>query len=45
MAENDSAVPLWWLVLFLLLVLGAGAAAVLAVGGSLVAGVALPSLV
>ena len=45
MAETDSGVPLWWLVLFLLLVLGAGAGAVLAVGGSLLAGVALPVVV
>jgi len=45
MAENDSGVPLWWLVLFLLLVLGAGAGTVLVVGGSLVAGVVLPVVV
>jgi len=37
MAETNSR-----LVLFLLLALGAGAAAVFAVGGSLLAGVALP---
>jgi hypothetical protein len=42
MAETNSRVPVWWLVLFLLLALGAGAAAVFAVGGSLLAGVALP---
>jgi len=42
MAETNSRVPFWWLVLFLLLALGAGAAAVLAVGGSLLAGLALP---
>lgn len=42
MSEQDAGVPVWWLVVFLLLVLGAGAATVLAVGGSLVGGVALP---
>jgi hypothetical protein len=42
MPETNSRVPFWWLVLFLLLALGAGAAAVLAVGGSLLAGVVLP---
>jgi hypothetical protein len=42
MADSTS-VPFWWIVLFLLLALGAGAATVLAVGGSLVATVtALP---
>ena len=35
MAESNS-VPLWWVVLFLLLALGLGAATILAVGGSLV---------
>lgn len=44
MAESDS-IPFWWIVLFLLLALGAGGAAVLAVGGSLVSGtIALPPL-
>ena len=42
MAENNTRVPFWWLVLFLLLALGAGAAAVFTVGGSLLAGAALP---
>jgi hypothetical protein len=42
MAEKDSSVPFWWLVLFLLLALGAGVATVLAVGGSLVAGAIVP---
>ena len=42
MAETDSRVPLWWLVLFVLLALGAGAAAIFAVGGSLLAGVVTP---
>ncbi|MFB6091424.1 MAG: hypothetical protein ABEK02_00260 [Haloquadratum sp.] len=44
MAEKDTRVPFWWLVLFLLLALGAGAAAVSVVGGSLVkaAGVLVP---
>lgn len=42
MAETNSRVPFWWLVLFLLLALGAGAAAVFTVGGSLLAGFALP---
>ena len=41
MAESDS-VPFWWLVLFLLLALGLGAATVLGVGGSLIAGVLAP---
>jgi hypothetical protein len=45
MAETDSRVPFWWLVVFLLLALGAGAAAIFAVGGSLIAGIALPVLV
>ena len=45
MAESES-VPFWWIVLFLLLALGAGGIAVLASGGSLVksAGVLLPLL-
>ena len=42
MAENNTRVPFWWLVLFLLLALGAGAAAVFTVGGSLLAGATLP---
>jgi hypothetical protein len=41
MADSD-AVPFWWLVLFLLLALGLGAATVLGVGGSLIAGVVVP---
>ena len=43
MAENDS-VPLWWVLVFLLAALGVGAAAVFAVGGSLVAGLLLPAV-
>jgi len=42
MAETNTRVPFWWLVLFLLLALGAGAVAIFTVGGSLIAGVALP---
>jgi hypothetical protein len=42
MAENDSRVPFWWLVLFLLLALGAGVVAVFAVGGELMGTVLLP---
>ncbi len=34
-AENGS-VPLWWILVFLLLALGAGAYAVTSIGGSLV---------
>ncbi|MFC7204780.1 hypothetical protein ACFQJC_14780 [Haloferax namakaokahaiae] len=44
MAESDS-IPFWWIVLFLLLALGAGGVTVLAVGGSLISGLAsLPLL-
>jgi hypothetical protein len=39
-AESD-AVPFWWVVVFIVLALGAGAATVLAVGGSLVANAAV----
>jgi predicted secreted protein len=35
MADSDS-VPLWWVVLFIVLALGAGVATVVAVGGSIV---------
>jgi predicted secreted protein len=42
MADSET-VPFWWLVLFLLLALGLGAATVLGVGGSLVAGVLAPA--
>jgi hypothetical protein len=48
MADADTesdGIPLWWVVLFIVLALGAGAATVIAVGGSLVASVALPPLV
>jgi hypothetical protein len=45
MAKNDSRVPFWWLVLFLLLALGAGVATVFAVGGSLIAGAVVPPLI
>jgi predicted secreted protein len=41
MADSD-AVPFWWLVLFVLLALGLGAAAVVGVGGSLIAGLLAP---
>ena len=40
--DVDSSIPLSWIVIFLLLVLGVGAGAVLAVGGDLVAGAVLP---
>ena len=40
MAEKDSRVPFWWLVVFLLLALGAGAVTVFAVGGELMGMVA-----
>ncbi|WP_410765833.1 hypothetical protein [Haloferax sp. DFSO60] len=44
MAESDS-IPFWWIVLFLVLALGAGGAVVLAVGGSLISALAsLPLL-
>jgi hypothetical protein len=33
---DDSSVPFWWILLFVLLTLGAGAGAVLFVGGQLV---------
>lgn len=36
--ETDPSVPLSWIVIFLLLVLGLGAAVIVAVGGSLIAG-------
>jgi predicted secreted protein len=42
MADSDT-VPFWWLVLFVVLALGLGAATVLGVGGSLVAGVLAPT--
>jgi len=42
MAESN-AVPLWWILVFLVLALGLGALAVSTVGGSLIAGVALPA--
>jgi predicted secreted protein len=48
MADADTesdAIPLWWVVLFIVLALGAGAATVIAVGGSLVASAAFPPLV
>ena len=42
MAESN-AVPFWWVLVFLLLALGIGAFAVSSVGGSLIAGTALPA--
>ncbi|ELZ93279.1 MULTISPECIES: hypothetical protein [Haloferax] len=39
MAESES-VPFWWIVLFLVLALGSGAAVVFSVGGSLISGTA-----
>lgn len=40
MADSDTSVPFWWVVLFLLLALGAGAYAVTSTGGSLVGNLA-----
>ena len=40
--DVDSSIPLSWIVIFLLLALGLGAAGVLAVGGDLIAGTVLP---
>ncbi|MFB6174231.1 MAG: hypothetical protein ABEI39_06270 [Halobacteriales archaeon] len=37
MADSED-VPFWWIALFLLLALGAGAVAVVTAGGSLIAG-------
>ncbi|WP_191967090.1 MULTISPECIES: hypothetical protein [Haloferax] len=39
MVESES-VPFWWVLLFILLALGSGAAVVLAVGGSLISAMA-----
>jgi hypothetical protein len=36
MADNDTSIPFWWIAIFVLLALGAGAYAVTSVGGSLV---------
>lgn len=36
MAESSSSVPFWWIVLFVVLALGAGALAISSVGGSLI---------
>ena len=41
-AVDRDSVPFWWIVLFLLLAFGGGAVAILTIGGTLVAGVALP---
>ena len=35
--EDSNTVPFWWIALFLLLALGLGLAAVLSVGGSIIA--------
>lgn len=44
MAESES-VPFWWVLLFIVLALGGGAAAVFALGGSLISqAVVLPIL-
>ena len=40
---DDSSIPLSWIVIFLLLTLGLGAAAVLFVGGDLIATALLPA--
>jgi hypothetical protein len=44
MADSETGVPFWWIVLFAALALGGGAVTVFAVGGSLVAsqGVLVP---
>ncbi|SFR34582.1 hypothetical protein [Halogeometricum limi] len=45
MKDTSSNVPFWWVLLFIVLALGAGAAIVFAVGGSLIsagAGALLP---
>ncbi|MFB6118875.1 hypothetical protein [Halosegnis sp.] len=39
--DVDSSIPMSWIVIFLLLALGLGAAAVLLVGGNLIAGTIL----
>ncbi|QIQ77559.1 hypothetical protein GL213_14115 [Halogeometricum borinquense] len=47
MADSGSNVPFWWILLFVVLALGAGAGTVLALGGSLIAsgaGALLPLL-
>jgi hypothetical protein len=40
---DDSSIPLSWIIIFLLLTLGLGAAAVLFVGGDLIATTLLPA--
>ncbi|WP_311170709.1 hypothetical protein [Halobellus ordinarius] len=42
MAAKDTRVPFWWLVLFLILAIGAGVGAVMAVGGDLMGSIVLP---
>ncbi|MFB6195717.1 MAG: hypothetical protein ABEI80_06070 [Haloplanus sp.] len=41
--QESNAIPLWWILLFLLLALGLGAFVVSSLGGSLIAGVVLPA--
>jgi len=41
--DESNAIPLWWILVFLVLTLGVGALAVSAVGGSLIAGVVVPA--
>jgi hypothetical protein len=36
MADSETGVPFWWIVLFAVLALGAGVFTVFAVGGSLI---------
>jgi len=38
----DGSVPFWWIVVFLLLALGAGVGAISAVGGSILLGPLFP---
>jgi ABC-type multidrug transport system permease subunit len=41
--DTNSGVPLWWLVMFLLIALGAGAATIFFVGGSVITWINLSS--
>ncbi|MFB6166044.1 MAG: hypothetical protein ABEJ31_12860 [Haloarculaceae archaeon] len=42
--STDESIPLSWILIFLLLALGLGAAAVQAVGGSIMGDVVVPAL-
>jgi hypothetical protein len=41
--DTNSGVPLWWLVMFLFIALGAGAATIFFVGGSVITWINLSS--